>query len=90
MVSCCRRAGMYHEGVGVKKDKEEAVRWLRKAAGHGDSASQYNLGMSFMEGDGVTKDVREGLVWIQKAAEQGCPPAVSYMNDIRGGKDQKS
>ena len=68
---------MYHEGVGVKKDKEEAVRWLRKAAGHGDSASQYN-------------DVREGLVWIQKAAEQGCPPAVSYMNDIRGGKDQKS
>ena len=82
---------MYHSGTGVRKDPREAVRWIRKAAEHGDPVSQYNLGMSCMKGDGVSKDVREGLGWMMKAAARGFPPAVSFISGISGGEDnQKS
>ena len=65
------------------------MRWIRKAAEHGDPVSQYNLGMSCMKGDGVSKDVREGLGWMMKAAARGFPPAVSFISGISGGAENE-
>ena len=33
----------YELGIGVKKDKQEAVKWYRKAAEQGNSSAKNNL-----------------------------------------------
>jgi len=73
----------YLLGKGVKVDKAEAVKWLRKAADQGDSAypgptfprssstAKIWLGDRYFYGDGVSMDKAEGARWYRKAADQG-------------------
>src|SRR5436190_7124124 len=35
---------LYRNGQWVNKDKQEAVRWYRRAAKHGNAAGMFNLG----------------------------------------------
>ncbi|MEX4392224.1 sel1 repeat family protein, partial [Haemophilus influenzae] len=63
--------GMYEEGLGVKQDYFEAVKWYRKAADKGDAAAQFNLGVMYSQGQGVKQDDFEAVKWFRKAAEQG-------------------
>jgi len=37
---------LYANGQGVGKDYEKALKWFRRAAGHGDAIGQYNLGVA--------------------------------------------
>src|SRR5438093_174794 len=55
---------------GVAKDKAEAVKWFRRAAGRNDASARYFLGGCYHKGEGVTKDVVEAVKWFRKAAEQ--------------------
>ena len=61
----------YHNGEGVTKDPEEAVRWCLKAAEQGHAIAQSNVGYAYFVGEGVTKDPEEAVRWSRKAAEQG-------------------
>jgi len=62
---------MYIIGRGVNKNYIEAVKWLLKAAKHGEAAAQHNLGLLYENGLGVKKDYTEAVKWHRKAAEQG-------------------
>ncbi len=38
---------------------------------HGDSSSQYELGVLYFDGEGVTKDYKQALKWFTRSAERG-------------------
>ena len=83
---------MYAQGRGVPEDLDEALRWLREAAGQGDAAAQYNLGFMYAEGIGVGQDDVEAVRWYQAAAEQGNSNAqdalkAMYAEGRGGGQD---
>src|ERR1019366_5826939 len=61
----------YANGVGVAKDKAEAVKWYRKAAEQNDTDAQYNLGVCYLQGEGVAKDYLEAYKWFLLAGGQG-------------------
>ncbi len=69
--SCYVLGIMYYKGEGVTADKDEAVKWLRKAAEKGNVRAQYNLGMMYDKGDGVPQNLKEAAGWYRKAAEKG-------------------
>ncbi|MBR4597869.1 MAG: sel1 repeat family protein [Opitutales bacterium] len=61
----------YANGIGVKKDLAEALKWWRKSAEQGFPFSQLALGSIYFKGKGVEKDYAEALKWYRLAAEQG-------------------
>ena len=63
--------GVYEDGLGVKQDDFEAVKWYRKAADKGDAKAQASLGRMYSEGRGVKQDDVEAMKWYRKTAEQG-------------------
>jgi TPR repeat protein len=58
-------------GDGVPVDYTEALKWIRKAAEHGEPHAQSNLGVMYEKGLGVSKDDAEAARWMRKAADQG-------------------
>ena len=72
----------YHQGLGVKQDDVEAVKWFRKAARQGLAPAQYNLGISYRDGLGIEKDTAEAVKWFGKAADQGEPHAQCRLGFI--------
>src|ERR1035438_1730651 len=66
---------LYHDGRGVPKDFNEAVRWFRLAAEQGTapgaSDGQVLLALSYQEGEGVPKDYKEAARWYRQAADHG-------------------
>jgi hypothetical protein len=62
---------IYEEGIGVRRDPSEAIRWFRKAADQGDATAQKYLGDIYRQGSAVRTDLREAMKWYRKAAEQG-------------------
>ena len=62
---------MYEDGLGVKQDDFEAVKWYRQAAEQGYEKAQFNLGNMYHYGRGVKQDDAEAVKWYRKAAEQG-------------------
>ena len=53
------------------KDKEEAVKWYRRAAEQGHAQAQGQLGYCYAFGEGVAEDEGEAVKWYKKAADQG-------------------
>ena len=73
---------MYFTGQGVKQDKEEAVKWYRKAAEQGYASAQYNLGNIYGNGRGVKQDYVEAVKWYRKAADQGDADAIKALERL--------
>eukprot|EP00729_Bicosta_minor_P032518 gene32518-biopygen16266 len=77
---------MYFKGTGVERDKNEAVKWCRKAgkaAEAGHATAQYNLSVAYINGYGVTQDRSEGLKWVQLAAVQGYKNAPKVLDAMQ-------
>lgn len=77
----------------MPKDYAEAFKWYRKAAEHGHSGAQNNLGTCYERGLGTPKDYLEAVTWYRKAAEQGDDYAQNnlgacYANGIGVPKDR--
>jgi TPR repeat protein len=65
-------AEIYKDGVSVKRDPVEAVRWYRLAADAGDRQATFALGVTLLTGaPGVAKDRAAAKVLLEKAAAQG-------------------
>jgi hypothetical protein len=65
---------------GVRKDDEQAVCWLRRAADAGDGMAMYHLGLYYHKGDaGLPQDGVQALNWYLKAANAG---STSAMNNV--------
>ncbi len=68
---------MYAYGWGVTRDREEAVRWFRRAAyraeGLKDPAAYaaYYVGQNFSQGFGVQQDSTEAAWWVKFAKDGG-------------------
>jgi TPR repeat protein len=62
---------MFAEGMIVKEDKAEAVRWLKKAAEQGFADASYNLHTMYENGQGVPLDKKKSMEWLTRAAQQG-------------------
>jgi len=77
----CNMGICYHNGYGIAKDDNEAVKWFFKAASHGFADAENFLGMVYgfdigdavdvRLGSGLPKDYTEAVKWWRKAAEQG-------------------
>jgi len=66
---------MYRNGQWVNKDKQEAVRWYRRAAKHGNAGGMFNLGAAYYNGDGVGVDDVTSCAWFLLAQEAGSAQA---------------
>jgi TPR repeat protein len=60
----------YRIGNSVKKDKEQAALWFRKAAEQGYALAQLRLGAAYRYGDGVPLDANQAISWYEKSAAQ--------------------
>ena len=67
------RIGRYYfDGeLDLKQDKEEGIKWFRRAAEAGNSAASSFLGVCYMAGDGVEQDIDMVLKCLQEGAELG-------------------
>ena len=52
-------------------DKNNSIKWYKKAAINGDEKSMIILGDMYSEGNGVYKDYKEAFKWYKKAALLG-------------------
>jgi TPR repeat protein len=68
----------FHDGVGVKKNFEKALKHYRLALEE-DPYAQYCLGLCYRDGDGVNKNKRLALLWLKKAASNGEQDAIKVL-----------
>ena len=62
---------MYHDGIGVKPNYYDAMKWFRRAADYGSARAQHSLGLMYSNGEGVPQNYQEAMYWYHKAAVQG-------------------
>jgi len=73
---------IYHYGRGVPRNKQEALKWCRKAAERGLAQAQHNLGWLYHEGEGVVEDYAEARKWFIKAADQNLVQAQYTLSSM--------
>ncbi len=61
----------YLHGKGVRRDYENAIKWLGKAAAEGHVRAQTKMGWMYENGKGVKKDYGMAFSWYEKAAGRG-------------------
>jgi TPR repeat protein len=84
--------GCLRDGVGVKVDLEDAVRYLKLAADQGHPGGLLAYGMALIKGRGVERNVEEGIRCLGLAAKEGDLEANYHLgiamidrNDIEAG-----
>ena len=70
-------AQMYEQGMGIEKDWDKAMSFLKRAAELGDPACQLKHGLLISK-----EDREEGLEYMMRSAQQNFPPA-QYFRFIR-------
>lgn len=75
----------YKEGIGVKKNYQEALNWYVKSAEQGFVPAQHNLGLIYTFGlGGVPRNYIEAYMWWNLAAKiQGDKKALRRLNSIQ-------
>ena len=63
----------YSDGIGIRQDYKEAIKWYKKAAKQDYARAIRNVGLCYLNGIGVEKDEKEGVKWISKAIEKRVP-----------------
>ena len=72
----------YLEGDGVHRSRNEAIRWYRRAAEHGNADAQFYLGVSSEYGVGVHKDLGQAVQLVKAAADQGYARARHHLGEM--------
>lgn len=62
---------LYHYGVGLAKNPEQAKLYYELAAEQNDVRAEYNLGILYMEGLLPEPDYEKGMAWLTDAAFRG-------------------
>jgi TPR repeat protein len=62
---------MYHRGLGVQVDDQQAAFWLRKAAEQGQAEGQFMLGSLYFFGKGVPQSYSRAYAWCELAQDNG-------------------
>ena len=58
---------LYRDGLGVKKDSEQAARWFNLAARQGGGRSAFYLSQVYLNGEGIEQDRAVANVWATVA-----------------------
>ena len=70
---------IYAEGIGVERDRREAVRWLREAANQDHPEAQNSLGVAYYcDGHGVDQGGAAFGEEITHSALQDAPPSGTF------------
>lgn len=82
----------YSSGLGIKLDRQQAIRWYQQAAEQGHIDAQYNMGVAYATGNGVVADASKAAGWYRRAALQGSIEAqfnlgLLYANGMGVPKD---
>ena len=67
---------LYANGVGTRRNADEALSWFRAAAAKGHPAAQYLVAIAHASGMGTEKDEFQAVQWLFRAAEQGHDKAL--------------
>ena len=77
---------MYENGLGVKQDDFEAMKWYRKAAEQGYASAQLILGISYLFGRGVQVNKSLAKEWFSKACDNGDQDGCKYYGKLNRGE----
>ncbi|HHF0414735.1 TPA: tetratricopeptide repeat protein [Haemophilus influenzae] len=78
---------MYANGLGVKQDDVEAVKWYRKAAEQGVANAQAMLGFLYFLGKrGVQVNKSLAKEWFGKACDNGYQEGCEYYGKLNRGE----
>jgi TPR repeat protein len=75
----------YERGLGVTRNREQALKWLNKSAKAGNSDSQYMLGLLLLDRGSARTDsaaVQPAMVWFTKAANAGNARAMYQLGTM--------
>ncbi len=64
----CQMGLFYMNGIGVDRDEDKAVEWLKKAAVQNHVQAQYNLGIYYAKFSD-TEAVRLAVKWLKEAVK---------------------
>lgn len=88
----------WRDGIGVPRSRENALRWLTRAAEHGDGLARAELAYIYLDDpgqrhhDGVTTEQIAG--WLGQAADRGDPTSAARLvmaqstGQLRGQPDE--
>ncbi len=65
----CQMGLLYMNGLGVDRDEDKAVEWLKKAAAKNHAQAQYNLGIYYARFSDK-EAVRQAMKWLKEAVKQ--------------------
>ena len=85
----CQVGYFYYDGLGVEKNLEKAVWWMRRAADHGDRGGQCNLAWFYEDGIGVERDMEQAAFWYRRAALQDHDLAIDKCKGLGISLDDK-
>ena len=74
-----RLAIMFQNGLGMARNPEAAVKWMRAAAEQGHALAQHGLGFMYLEGECLPKDGGQAAHWFKLAAEQGLAGSLTTL-----------
>lgn len=58
---------MYHGGLGVKRNEQQAVAWYQRAASNGSKEAQEFLAVGYQEGwFGLPRDTQQANYWFER------------------------
>ena len=78
---------LYHNGAGVERNLEEAVKWYRMAAKQGVPKAQFLLAQCYLRGEGVERSNALASQYLMEAAALGDPEARSFLDSIMHGRN---
>ena len=65
----CQMGLFYMNGLGVDRNEDKAVEWLKKAAAKNHAQAQYNLGIYYAKFSD-REAVRQAVKWLKEAVKQ--------------------
>lgn len=60
----------YINGLGVKRDLKEGVKWLNKSSDQGNDKGMCLLGAQYLNGEGVDKDIQQAVRLLTEAGKK--------------------
>lgn len=73
---------LYQQGVGVKRDINEAIKYYNKSAAQQDLRAEYNLGRLYLAGENGAPDYQQAMGWLTDAAFKGSADAQYVLGQI--------
>lgn len=73
---------LYRDGIGVKADYQQAVRWFNAASRLGSDLGTVHLAKMCLKGKGTKADPQLALEFLQPLVAQGCAAAQLALGEI--------